>query len=175
MKILITGGNYGLGKSINETLLERGHDTSLLGSIDSYAHHLPNIIGGFDVFINNEYRDKIQTDLFEYVYKKWESEKKTIVNILTSAIIFGTPNIKYLEDKKDLESKTFELRTNSKEVRVINIYPNTLESSKAAPNQKLKFMQVSNVISYAIELPHDIELFSIGISKTKLSYDFKHI
>ena len=171
MKILITGGTYGLGKNINETMLESGYDTHLIGSIDSYAHHLPNVINDYDVFINNEYRDKIQSDLFEYVYNQWKYEKKTIINILTSALVFDGPNKKYMDDKRDLEQKTIKLRADDKEVRIINVYPNTLESSKKVPYQKLKYSDVSNIIKYLIELPHDIEIFQIGISKTKLKIE----
>ena len=170
MKILVTG-KYGLGKNIKEYLSTNGYEVDYMGSIDSYSHHLPNVINKYDVFINNEYRDKLQTDLFELVYDKWKYEKKTIINILTSALVFGGPNKKYMDDKKDLENKTFEVRTDDKEVRIINVYPNTLESSVTVPNQKLKFEQVSNIIKYLIELPQDIEIFQIGISKTKLKIE----
>lgn len=171
MKILITGGTYGLGNNIKETMLDSGYDIHVISSIDSYAHYLPNIINEYDVFINNEYTDKIQTKLFEYVYSHWKYEKKTIINILTSALIFGGSNTKYIEDKRNLESKTFEVRTDDKEVRIINVYPNTLESTKTAPNQKLKYNEVSNIIKFIIELPQDVEIFQIGISKTKLKID----
>lgn len=167
MKILITG-NYGLGKNIQEHLSSLGHEVATISSIDSYTHHLPNIINDYDVFINNEYRDTIQTTLFEMVYSTWKYEKKTIINILTSGLIFGSPNKKYMDDKRDLEQKTIELRTDDKEVRIINVYPNTLESSESVPYQKLNYSDVSNVIKYLIDLPHDIEIFQIGISKTKL-------
>jgi len=167
MKILITG-NYGLGNNIKEYLISNKHNVDVLGSIDSYAHHLPTVINDYDVFINNEYRDRIQTDLFEYVYNQWQYQPKTIVNILTSGLVFGSPNKKYMDDKRDLEQKTFELRTYDKEVRIINIYPNTLESSTSAPYQKLNYSDVSNIIKWVIELPQDIEIFEIGISKTKL-------
>lgn len=167
MKVLVTG-NYGLGKNIKDYLSTHGYEVDHMGSIDSYTHHLPNIINKYDVFINNEYKDKLQSDLFEFVYSEWKYKPKTIINILTSALVFGGPNKKYIEDKKDLEQKTFHLRSDDKEVRIINIYPNTLESSKSAPYQKLKFSDVSNIIKYIIELPQDIEIFEIGISKTKL-------
>lgn len=169
MKILITG-NYGLGKNINEYLSNSGYDVDYLTSIDSYAHHLPNVINDYDIFINNEYKDKIQTKLFEYIYTHWKYKPKTIINILTSALIFDGPNKKYMDDKRDLEQKTFELRSDDKEVRIINVYPNTLESSKTVPNQKLKHSEVSNIIKWVIELPQDIEIFQIGISKTKLKF-----
>lgn len=171
MKIIITGGTYGLGKNINETVLDNGHTTHLINSADLQTPTFSDSIDDSDVFINNEYKDKIQTELFEYVYNKWKYKPKTIVNILTSALVFDGPNKKYIEDKLDLEQKTFELRSDDKEVRIINVYPNTLESSKTVPYQKLKFSDVSNVIKYLIELPQDIEIFEIGISKTKLKIE----
>jgi hypothetical protein len=170
MKILVTG-NYGLGKNIKEYLSTNGYEVDYMSSIDSYAHHLPNVINQYDVFINNEYKDKLQSDLFEYVYNQWKYKPKTIINILTSALIFGGPNKKYIDDKKDLEQKTFQLRDMEKEVRIINVYPHTLESTKLAKNQKLNFSDVSSVIKYLIELPQDIEIFEIGICKTKLKID----
>ena len=171
MNVIITGENRGLGKNIKNYLNSNDYNIISMGSLDSYSHHLPTILDTADVFINNEYRDKLQTDLFELVYDTWKYEKKTIINILTSALVFGGSNKKYMDDKKDLENKTFEVRTDDKEVRIINVYPNTLESSVTAPNQKLKFEQVSNVIKYLIELPQDIEIFQIGISKTKLKIE----
>ena len=171
MKILITGGTRGLGGGIKEHLISNGHIVDTLGSIDSYAHNLPNVINDYDVFINNEYRDRIQTHLFEYVYAQWQYKPKTIINILTSGLIFGSPNKKYMDDKRDLEQKTFELRTDDKEVRIINVYPNTLESSRTVPYQKLKYSDVSNIIQFIIQLPQDIEVFQIGVSKTKLKIE----
>tara|TARA_B110000285_G_scaffold232083_1_gene302313 strand:- start:323 stop:565 length:243 start_codon:yes stop_codon:yes gene_type:complete len=76
-----------------------------------------------------------------------------------------------LISKKHLVQKTFELRDIEKEVRIINVYPNTLESAKLVKNQKLKFSEVSNIIKFVIELPHNIEIFQIGISKTRLKLD----
>lgn len=170
MKILITG-NYGLGKSITDFLIKNSHEVTTISLIDLYSNNLTNIINNHDVFINNEYNDTIQTKLFEMVYNNWKYENKTIVNILTSALIFGGTNKKYIDDKRDLESKTFEVRTDDKDVRVINVYPNTLESTKTAPNKKLKYQEVSDIIKFVIELPQDIEIFQIGISKTKLKID----
>jgi NADP-dependent 3-hydroxy acid dehydrogenase YdfG len=171
MKILITGGTYGLGKNINETMLDNGYDTHLINSTDLHTPSFSDSIDDSDVFINNEYKDKIQTELFEYVYNKWKYKPKTIINILTSALVFDGPNKKYIEDKRDLEQKTINLRTDDKEVRIINVYPNTLESSKSVPNQKLNYSSVSNLIEWIIKLPQDIEIFQIGISKTKLKIE----
>jgi short-subunit dehydrogenase len=93
MKILITGGTYGLGKNINETMIKSGYDTHLIRSIDSYTHYLPDIINDYYVFINNEYKDTIQTELFEYVHTHWKYEKKTIINI--------SSNLKLLRRRKN--------------------------------------------------------------------------
>lgn len=167
MKVLVTG-NYGLGKNIHDTLTEHGHSVTCMSSIDSYAHHIPSVIDDFDVFINNEYREHLQTFLFELVYSRWEYSNKTIVNILTSAIVFGGTNVKYIEDKRQLEQKTISLRSDRKKVRVTNIYPNTLESTKNVPYSKLKYQEVSNIINWVLSLPQEIEIFQLGISKTCL-------
>ncbi len=148
-----------------------GYEIGELNSIDALSHQLPDIVNEFDVFINNKYSNTLQSDLFEYVFNKWKYEKKTIVNILSSALIFDGPNKQYIEDKRHLENKTFQLRTFDKEVRIINVYPNTLESSYSVNNQKLKFSEVYSVINWVINLPHDIEIFEIGISKTKLKIE----
>ncbi len=171
MKVLITGTSHGLGKALKELLMLNGYEIGELNSIDALSHQLPDIVNEFDVFINNKYSNTLQSDLFEYVFNKWKYEKKTIVNILSSALIFDGPNKQYIEDKRHLENKTFQLRTFDKEVRIINVYPNTLESSYSVNNQKLKFSEVYSVINWVINLPHDIEIFEIGISKTKLKIE----
>lgn len=169
MRIVITGANHSLGKNISEFLSD--YELICLDRPEDYIDTIEDITKDCNVFINCGYKDKTQTILFEKVYKKWMYEKKTIVNILTSALIFGGPNKKYIEDKQDLEFKTFQLRSDDKEVRVINVYPNTLENTENANNQKLKFSDVSKIVKWIIELPHDIEIFEIGISKTKLKIE----
>jgi NADP-dependent 3-hydroxy acid dehydrogenase YdfG len=167
MKIAVTGANHSLGKNIADTLGSTHEVLRLDKRIENYTNTICSIVGECDVFINCGYKDKVQTDLFEDVFNLWKYEKKTIVNILTSALIFNGPNKKYIEDKQDLESKTFEVRSSDKEVRIINVYPNTLENTQIGTFTKLKFGDVSNLIKLIIELPHDIEIFQIGISKTK--------
>jgi len=168
MKIAITGANHSLGKNIADTL-ELNHEILRLNNrIETYTNSIGDLIRECDVFINCGYRDKIQTELFETIFNLWKYEKKTIVNILTSALIFDGPNKKYMDDKRDLEQKTFELRSDDKEVRIINVYPNTLESSRDVLNQKLKYLDISKILKFLIETPQDIEIFQIGISKTKL-------
>jgi len=175
MKIAVTGANQSLGKNIADTL-ESTHEVLRLGNrIETYTNNICDIVGECDVFINCGHKDKVQSDLFEDVFNLWKYKKKTIVNILTSALIFDGPNKKYIEDKRYLESKTFEVRSFDKEVRIINVYPNTLENTQIGAFQKLKFGEVSSLIKMIIELPHDIEIFQIGISKTKLKSEISII
>jgi hypothetical protein len=171
MKIAITGSNYGLGKNLSLMLSSEYQVINLKENIEKYVDKISEIVNDCDIFINCEYNQTFQTILFEQVYNSWKMEKKTIINILTSALIFSGPNKKYIEDKKDLEKKTFQLRDIEKEVRIINVYPTTLESSENAPYQKLKFSEVSKIIKWVIETPQDIEIFQLGISKTRLKID----
>lgn len=171
MKIAITGSGYGLGKNLSLILSSEYQVLNLKENIEKYVDKISEIVKDCDVFVNCEYNETFQTILFEQVYDSWKTQKKTIINILTSALIFDGPNKKYIEDKKDLEKKTFQLRSIEKEVRIINVYPNTLESSKNIPFQKLKFSEVSKIIKWVIETPQDIEIFQLGISKTRLKID----
>ena len=171
MKIAITGSDYGLGKNLSLILSSEYQVLNLKENIEKYVDKISEIVNDCDVFINCEYNQTFQTILFEQVYNSWKTEKKTIINILTSALILGGSNKKYIEDKKDLERKTFQLRDIEKEVRIINVYPNTLESSENVPFQKLKFSEVSKIIKWVIETPQDIEIFQLGISKTRLKID----
>jgi len=171
MKVAITGSDYGLGKNLSLILSSEYQILNLKENIEKYVDKISEIVNDCDVFINCEYNQTFQTIMFEQVYNSWKTEKKTIINILTSALIFDSPNKKYIEDKKDLENKTFQLRSVEKEVRIINVYPNTLESSENVPFQKLKFSEVSKIIKWVIETPQDIEIFQLGISKTRLKID----
>jgi hypothetical protein len=171
MKIAITGSDYGLGKNLSWILSSEYQVLNLKENIEKYVDKISDIVNDCDIFINCEYNQTFQTILFEQVYNSWKTEKKTIINILTSALILGGSNKKYIEDKKDLEIKTFQLRDIEKEVRIINVYPNTLESSENVPFQKLKFSEVSKIIKWVIETPQDIEIFQLGISKTRLKID----
>jgi hypothetical protein len=171
MKIAITGSDYGLGKNLSLILSSEYQVLNLKENIEKYVDKISEIVNDCDIFINCEYNQTYQTILFEQVYNSWKTEKKTIINILTAALILDGPNKKYIEDKKDLEKKTFKLRSVEKEVRIINVYPNTLESSENVPFQKLKFSEVSKIIKWVIETPQDIEIFQLGISKTKSKID----
>lgn len=166
MKIAITGCNHGLGRGIAQYLSPYHSVLCLEDRIETYPERILSLIDHCDVFINCAYKDTVQVNLLDEVYEGWKYREKTIVNILTSAIFFDSPNKEYVHNKQVLNSSAFKKYTSDKTVRIINLYPNTLENTKNIPIQKLLFEDVAKVIKYAIELPQDIELFSIGLQKT---------
>ena len=172
MKIIITGCHGALSKKICNTLSDEGHLMICLDErVDENIKDIINLISDSDVFINCGYKEQIQSILFEKIYNHWRFQEKTIINILTSALIFGGSNVNYIENKRNLEELTIKLRDENKEVRVINVYPNTLETRKSIPYNTLKLDDVSNTIKWVLSLPHEIEIFQIGISRTKTLRD----
>jgi NAD(P)-dependent dehydrogenase (short-subunit alcohol dehydrogenase family) len=166
MKIVVTGCDGALGRNICNILLPDHTVMCLNEKDDNSVNNVIDLIGDYDVFINCGYKEKVQSTLFEKVFTHWKYENKTIINILTSALVFDGPNKSYMENKRHLEKLTFDLRSGDKKVRVINIYPNTLESRKSSPYNTLKLDDVSNTIKWVLSLPQEIEIFQLGISKT---------
>jgi hypothetical protein len=168
MKIVVTGCDGALGRNICNILLPDHTVMCLNEKDDNSVNNVIDLIGDYDVFINCGYKEKVQSTLFEKVFTHWKYEKKTIINILTSALVFDGPNKSYIDNKRHLEQLTYDLRSGDKEVRVVNIYPNTLESRKSLPFNTLKLDDVSNTIKWVLGLPQEIEIFQLGISKTKI-------
>lgn len=172
MKIVITGCHGALAQKICNTLSDGGHLMICLDErVDENVQNVIDLVSDCDAFINCGYKDNVQSTLFEKVYTQWKNEKKTIINILTSAIVFGGENTNYIENKRELEDLTIRLRDENKEVRIVNVYPNTLETRKSIPYNTLKLDDVSNVIKWVLSLPQEIEIFQIGISRTKTLRD----
>lgn len=166
MKIAITGTSSGLGKFIANLLKKDAEIYSMDLPLSSYIGNLEMHLKGCDIFINNKYEFELQTTIFKEASKLWMYKNKTIVNILTSAVFYGSNNKRYADDKKILHEYTISNRPDDKKVRIINIYPNALQRSKQTVYSTLNYNDVGEVISFAINLPQSIELFSIGINKT---------
>lgn len=172
MKIVITGCHGALAQKICNVLSDDGHIVLCLDErIDDNVQNVVDLVSDCDVFINCGYKEQTQSTLFDKIYNHWRYEEKTIINILTSAIIFGGSNEEYIKNKKHLEDLTIRLRDEDKNVRVTNIYPNTLESRKNNGYNTLPLEQVANVIKWVLEQPQDIEIFQLGISRTKTRND----
>jgi len=166
LKIAITGTNHGLGQGLLNYFNSKNYDTLELNErLFKYQHNIVDKLEDSDVFINCSYSGNLQAILYSHVYKAWKMQNKTIVNILTSAIFYGSPNKSYLENKKELNDLTLQTRDLNKTVRILNIYPNTLENN-SSNFPKVKFNEVASTIEAAIKLPQDLELFAIGISRS---------
>lgn len=166
MNIAITGTSSGLGRSLEDFFKKDAKIYSMNEPLNSYIGNLKVHLKECDIFINNKWEYELQTNIFKEASKLWMYENKTIVNILTSAVYYGSMNIRYADDKKVLHDYTINNRLDDKKLRVINIYPNALQRSKQTAYATLKYNDVAEIISFAINLPQSIELFSIGINRT---------
>ena len=168
MKIAITGSSSRLGKAIADFLIKDHEIYSMDQDLNVYLGKLDDHLKDCDVFINNSYQFGVQTELFKEIANLWMYENKTIVNILTSAIFYGSSIKRYIDDKTDLHNISLFNNPVDKKLRIINIYPNALKRSKQTVYSTLDYDDVAEVISYAIKLPQSIELFSVGINRTSI-------
>jgi len=174
MKIGITGHSDFLGKGLFD-FLNKNHE--VIGFSRSNGYDLKNYkkilddVKDMDVFINNTYHPEYQQKIFEELFEKWKDKDKTIFNILTSAIFNNGSIEDYRENKLRLQKSSLE-KINSnldKKVRIVNLYPNTLEHNKRVGFNKVNFSEVYDVINFQLKLPQNLELTHICISRTTTS------
>ena len=171
MKIAITGHSEFLGKELFNALKNEyevfGFSRSNGYDLENYKSFI-NEINDLDVFINNTYHPIYQQKLFEELFEMWKYENKTIFNILTSAIFNGGSDDTYRESKVNLQKSSINLINNNhdKKLRVVNLYPNTLEHNKRYAFNKVKFSEIYDVIKFQLSLPQSLELTHICISRT---------
>jgi histidyl-tRNA synthetase len=174
MKIGITGHSEFLGKKLFNTLK---NDYEVFGFSRSNGYDLENYksfineMNDLDVFINNTYHPIHQQKLFEELFEMWKYENKTIFNILTSAIFNGGSDDTYRESKVNLQKSSLNLINSNhyKKLRVINLYPNTLEHNKRYAFNKVKFSEIYDIIKFQLSLPQSLELTHICISRTTIT------
>jgi hypothetical protein len=171
MKIGITGHNDSLGRGLYE-FLKINHEVFGFSRSNGYDlkryKDILNEISDFDVFINNTYHPNYQQIIFEKVFDLWKYQDKTIFNVLTSAIFNQGSFDDYRESKLNLQKSTLE-RINSnldKKVRIVNLYPNTLEHNKRVGFNKITFSEVYQIIEFQLSLPQSLELSHLCISRT---------
>lgn len=174
MKIGITGHTEFLGKELFNTLK---NDYEVFGFSRSNGYDLENYksfinqINDLDVFINNTYHPIHQQKLFEELFEMWKYENKTIFNILTSAIFNDVNLDEYRQNKLNLQKSSLKLinSNHDKKLRIINLYPNTLEHNNRFPFNKVKFYEIYDVIKFQLGLPQSLELTHICISRTTIT------
>lgn len=173
MKIGITGHTEDLGKELYNLLQKENDVIGFSRTNDYYLENYQKIIqdaNDCDVFINNTYHPIYQQKLFEDLFELWKYEEKTIFNILTSAIFYGGSIDEYRENKTKIHDISIELNKKNldKIVRVVNIYPNTLEHNTRFNLNKVKFSEIYEIINFQLKLPHNLELYQVGISRTTI-------
>lgn len=178
MKIGITGHSEFLGKVLFE-LLSKDNEVYGFSRKNGYDLDKPELIleeiVHMDVFINNTYHPTNQKKIFEQLFQIWKNENKTIFNILTSAIFNGGSYDDYRINKLGIQKSSIDLVNANldKKVRVVNLYPNTLEHNKRVPFNKLNFSEVYDIIKFQLNLPQSLELSHLCISRTTIQNDHK--
>ena len=111
MKIAITGHSAGIGQALATIYANQGHEIIGLSRRNGYnIRSIPKVAGMIDpcdVFINNAQVGFAQTELLWEVWRRWQGQDKTIVNISTQMVSTQyapkTEWDEYLVQKKTLE------------------------------------------------------------------------
>jgi len=171
MRIGITGHSDSLGKGLFDFLRKNheviGFSRSNGYDLKNYKNILTDVVD-LDVFINNTYHPSLQQKIFEELFDLWKDKNKTIFNVLTSAIFNNGSFDDYRESKLNLQKSALKLINLNldKKVRVINLYPSTLEHNKRVGFNKVNFSEVHDIIEFQLNLPQSLELTHVCISKT---------
>lgn len=100
MKVAITGHTSGIGKELYKNLeciseelvgysMTEGNDIGQIKTRKKILREIKN----FDVFINNAFHKKGQTELLTEIIELWKGSDKLIVNIGSKAIFVTGPNL----------------------------------------------------------------------------------
>lgn len=111
MKVAITGGTAGIGLALAKKFETDGHEVVALSRRNGYnIRSLPKVAGVIepcDIFINNAQVGFAQTELLFDVWRRWEGQEKTIVNVSTEMTDLLVPPKRewdeYIIQKKALE------------------------------------------------------------------------
>ena len=179
MKIGITGHSDTLGKGLYD-FLKKNHE--VLGFSRSNGYDIKrykdilNEISDFDVFINNTYHPSYQQIIFEEVFDLWKYQNKTIFNVLTSAIFNQGSFDDYRESKLNLQKSSINLINKHQNIklRVVNLYPNTLEHNKRITSNKIKFSEIFDIIKFQLLFPSHLKLTHISILRTTISNNARY-
>lgn len=173
MKIALTGHTGHFGKNLFE-LLSTNYE--VIGLSRSNGYNIVNTdkiiskIDDADIFINNVYKEKYQSELFVKVFDKWKNLDKTIININSSSVYHsGEWAPEYSENKKHLRNTMLNTisKNENKKVRVCNIYPSTISGHSGFDKyNKIDVSHLSKIIKFIIEQPQEIEIREISIYST---------
>lgn len=124
MKIAITGGTAGIGLALAKKFETNGHEVLPLSRRNGYnIRSLPKVaamIDPCDMFINNAQVGFAQTELLFEIWRRWEGQPRTIVNISTQMTDLIVPP-KREWDEYIIQKKALELAQNLLTER--NVWP----------------------------------------------------
>ena len=134
MKVAITGGTAGIGLALAKQFEADGHEVVALSRRNGYnIRSIPkvtNMIESCDMFINNAQVGFAQTELLFEVWRRWEGQHKTIVNIGTQMTDMTVPPKRewdeYIIQKKALELAENLLIQRNKWPRQLMIRPGSI-------------------------------------------------
>lgn len=134
MKIAITGGTAGIGLALTKQFEANGHKVIPLSRRNGYnIRSIPKVAGVIDpcdMFINNAQVGFAQTELLFEIWRRWEGQEKTIVNISTQMTDLIVPPKRewdeYIIQKKALESAEELLTERNVWPRQIMIRPGSI-------------------------------------------------
>jgi nucleoside-diphosphate-sugar epimerase len=134
MKIAITGHSAGIGQALAKIYTEQGHEVVGLSRRNGYnIRSIPKVTGMIepcDMFINNAQVGFAQTELFWEVWRRWQGQEKTIINISTqmtvSSIAPKEEWDQYIIQKKALELAHTQCQERSSLPKLILIKPGSI-------------------------------------------------
>jgi hypothetical protein len=177
MIVSITGHTKGLGSDIFK-LISKTHQTVGLSTSNGYDINDTNLIiktiKDSDVFINNAYSKGCQSVLFENIFNIWKDTNKLIININSSIVLENNVDdnlVEYHLYKSEFKKVVDDVISNNwdKKVRIMNIYPSTLESNYFYSDvSKIDNNYIASLINWVIEQKNNVEMRNVVICPTQI-------
>jgi nucleoside-diphosphate-sugar epimerase len=150
MKVAITGGTAGIGLALANLFEANGHEVLALSRRNGYnIRSLPKVAGTIescDMFINNAQAGFVQTELLFEIWRRWQGQKKYIVNVGTQMTdLFLPPKVEwdeYIIQKKALDLATQLLEQRSEWPRLLLVRPGNIATQPG--QQPPEYMNVDN-------------------------------
>lgn len=188
MKIAITGHCNGLGAAIYNKLtnynrmanhsvvgfdIQNNYDIGQIHTISKVLYQTKDV----DVFINNAYHSKGQTELLKHLLKFWAHKNKTIIHIGTYLINHDIdPNWlplhkEYVKIKKEQKLLIDNHRKNDLELKIILINPGLMETEFLETMQVPKSQTLIDIFDCADMIVNTIDLLDKNIYIKELTLD----
>jgi NAD(P)-dependent dehydrogenase (short-subunit alcohol dehydrogenase family) len=162
MKIAITGHTKGIGKSIADLL----YDHEIVGLSRTTGYDIADVskickaASDCDVFINNAYHSKYQTEILNMMYILWKDQNKIIINIGSTVTDYPRTEIEkdheqwdYRDDKKSLQSLFRKLAKSNSVCRLGLVTPGSTDTDMVRHHNvpKLEPIEVATAVDLLIK------------------------